>query len=86
MISVDLIAAPDTPPRDQIALPERSVLPGLTLARVNPAVIAEMNLPLEAEGIVVIDAGPKLRRVSACDRGDVILSVNRIEVQHPKMF
>ena len=81
-VSVDLFAAPDMPPRDEMVLPDRSVLPGLTLARVNPAVISEMNLPLEAQGIVVADAGPFGARVGL-RRGDVILSVNRIEVAHP---
>ena len=81
-ISVDLIAAPDTPSRDTVTLPERSLLPGLTVARINPAVISEMNLPLEAEGVVVTHAGPFGPRVGLRS-GDVLLSVNGVEPTHP---
>jgi Do/DeqQ family serine protease len=81
-LRVDLIAAPDHPPRDALTLPDRSILPGLSLARVNPAVISEMNLPLEAQGIVVMNPGPFGPRVGL-RKGDVILSVNTIEVAHP---
>ncbi len=79
---VDLIAAPDLPPRDALTLQRDSVLPGLALARVNPAVIAEMNLPLEAQGIVVTNPGRFGPRIGL-RQGDVILSVNGIEVTHP---
>ena len=81
-VDVALIAAPDMPPRDQSALGERSLLPGLTVARANPAVIAEMNLSLEARGIVVMETGPVAPRVGL-RRGDVILSVNGGEPAHP---
>jgi S1-C subfamily serine protease len=57
-------------------------LPGLSVARINPAVMSELNLPLEAQGVVVVDAGPFAARVGL-RRGDVILSVNGVEVDHP---
>ena len=81
-VEVSLIAAPDTPPRETLALPERSYLPGLTLARVNPAVLAELNLPLEAEGVVVTDAGPYAPRIGL-RAGDVILEVNGVGIARP---
>ena len=81
-IEVALIAAPDVPPRDQTVLGPRSVLPGLTLVRINPAVLAEMNLPLEATGVAVADPGPVAPRVGL-RAGDMILSINGIEVAHP---
>ena len=80
--TVALIAAPDEPPRDERVLPERSLLPGLVLVRVNPAVIAEMNLLLETEGVAVRDSGPFGRRVGLRE-GDVIVAINGIEVGHP---
>ena len=81
-IEVALIGAPDDPPRAQLALDEQSMLPGLTIARVNPALISEMNLPLEATGVVVVDAGPFAPRVGL-GTGDLILSVNGVEITHP---
>lgn len=79
---VDLIVAPDTPARDAVVLARRSVLPGLEVARVNPAVIAEMNLPLEAAGVVVTEPGRFGPRVGL-RRGDVIVSINDVDLTHP---
>lgn len=81
-LTVALIAAPETPPREAITLNERSLLPGLTLARINPAVLAELNLPLEVEGVAVMDVGPFGGQVGL-RTGDVILAVNGQEVQTP---
>jgi Do/DeqQ family serine protease len=78
-ISVALIAAPDDPPRDTRRLGDRSVLPGLTVAQVNPAVLSEMNLPLETSGVVVLDAGPFGARVGL-RAGDVVMSVNGVQI------
>jgi Do/DeqQ family serine protease len=79
---VALIAAPDQPPRDDVVLSQRSLLPGLHVARINPALIAEMNLLLESEGVVVIDPGAFGPRVGL-QQGDVILGINGVEVSHP---
>ncbi len=81
-IEVDLIAAPDQPPREEMRLGERTLLPGLRVARINPAVIAEMNLPLAAQGIVLVDPGPFGPRVGL-RAGDVVLDINGIAPQHP---
>ncbi|WP_432816641.1 trypsin-like peptidase domain-containing protein [Sulfitobacter sp. JB4-11] len=81
-ISVSLIAAPDLPPRDEAVLGQRSLLPGLRLVRINPAVLSEMNLPLESEGVVVVDAGLGAR--VGLRSGDVILAINGVEVAHPE--
>ena len=81
-VQVSLMVAPDVPPRDEIALSERSLLPGLRLVRINPSVISEMNLPLESTGVAVLMAGPFGARVGLQD-GDVILAVNGGEVSHP---
>lgn len=81
-LRVPLIAPPEVPSRDLGTLPERSLLPGLTVARINPAVIAEMNLSLEAQGVVVMDSGPFGPRVGL-RRGDVILDINGVDMTHP---
>ncbi|WP_299414469.1 trypsin-like peptidase domain-containing protein [uncultured Sulfitobacter sp.] len=79
---VALIAAPEDPPRDQITLGARSLLPELTLARINPAVLAELNLPLEASGVAVMRAGPYASRTGLRD-GDVIVALNGVAMSHP---
>jgi Do/DeqQ family serine protease len=78
-MTVALIAAPDEPDRAEVTLGARSLLPGLRAARINPAVISELNLPLESSGVVVMDGGRFGPRVGLRD-GDVILSVNGVEV------
>ena len=80
--TVDLIAAPETPPRDAVTLDERSLLPGLGLSRINPAVLAELNLSLEIEGVAVTDPGAYGIRVGL-RAGDVLLAINGAEVQTP---
>ncbi|MEW9919813.1 trypsin-like peptidase domain-containing protein [Marimonas sp. MJW-29] len=82
-LSVALIAAPDEPSRDETVLGERTLLPGLTLVRVNPAVISELNLLLETEGVAVTDTGRFGRRVGL-RVGDVILAINGVEITHPE--
>ena len=52
------------------------------LERVNPAVIAEYNLPLEATGVLVAETGRLGRRVGLA-RGDVIMGLNNVVVSHP---
>jgi len=74
-VDVALIAAPDEPPSVPQELSNRTVLPGLTVAVVNPAVIAAYNLPLSIEGVVVTDPGEVGARVGARS-GDVILGIN----------
>ncbi len=81
-VEVALMAAPDQPPRDQITLGQRSVLPGLVLAQVNPAVMAELNLPLQSAGVVVVDPGPYAERVGL-RKGDLLLNINGAEISHP---
>jgi Do/DeqQ family serine protease len=82
-VKVALIAAPEVPARDQLTLPERSAFPGLTLARINPAVLAELNLPLEVEGVAVVDAGAFAAR-AGLRTGDVILTINGVALRHPE--
>lgn len=79
---VALIAAPETPSRDQLVLPQTSLLPGLTLARINPAVLSELNLPLGVEGVAVMDAGRFAPR-TGLRTGDVLVEMNGVPLARP---
>lgn len=79
---VALMAAPEVPSRDQITLSRESLIPDLTLARINPAVLSELNLSLGVEGVAVMDAGGFATRVGL-RTGDVILSINKLALSHP---
>lgn len=85
-VSSDLVVAmrapPEDPPRDAVTLPENAALPGLAIARINPAVIAEMHLPLEAEGVVITDLGTLGARVGL-RVGDILQVIDRREITAP---
>lgn len=74
-LSVQMIEAPDEPPAEDITLDDRTVLPGLVVARANPAVIAYMGLPLSTKGVVVVDPGPYGNR-AGLQHGDIVEGIN----------
>ena len=82
-VTIDLIAPPDSPPRDLRRVEGPSALRGLEIARINPAVIAEMDLPLDASGIVVTDLRDFAAR-TGLRLGDVILGINGFRVETPE--
>ncbi len=82
-VAVAMIAAPDSPPAEALTLDEKTVLPGLSVARANPAVIARMNLPLSVQGVVVTDPGPYGAR-AGLKPGDVIAAINDDAVARPR--
>jgi S1-C subfamily serine protease len=81
-IGVFMMVAPDDPPANETVLSEATVLPGLTLARTNPAVISRFGLPLSLQGVVVTDPGPVGGR-AGLRPGDVLVSVNDAEMTRP---
>lgn len=76
VIEVAMIAAPDDPPAEEMTLDERTVLPGLVVARANPAVIARSGLPLSTEGVVVLEPG-RFGARAGLQAGDVIRAINQ---------
>lgn len=82
-LTVSLISPPEDPPRDAIILPEDTNLPGLTVARINPAVLAELNLAVASDGIVVMDPGPIGQRVGL-RRGDILQAIGRAQIDTPQ--
>lgn len=79
-IDVAMIAAPDTPPADERKLGRNSVLPGLTVARANPATIARLGLPLSTDGVVVTAPGPFGAR-AGLRVGDAINRIDRAPIE-----
>ncbi|SLN18290.1 Periplasmic pH-dependent serine endoprotease DegQ precursor [Falsiruegeria litorea R37] len=74
-LGVAMIEAPDEPPAEDIKLDDQTALPGLVVARANPAVISYLGLPLSAEGVVVIDPGPYGAR-AGLQHGDIVAGIN----------
>ena len=76
-VTVDLIAAPDLPPRNRFEVRHGVALRGLAAENINPAVIAEYDLPPGiSAGVVVAEARDVAWR-AGLRPGDVLLSVNR---------
>ncbi|XDA98840.1 trypsin-like peptidase domain-containing protein [Sulfitobacter sp. LCG007] len=81
-LPVVLMAAPEDPPREEMQLGGSSLLPGLTLSRLNPAVTADNGLAYDAEGVLILDPGSTGARVGF-RKGDLILSINNSPVTRP---
>jgi len=82
-VEVTLNEAPDAPSSDPIQLNEKTPMPGLVVARVNPRVITELQLPLSTEGVVVLNPGPYAGR-GGVQAGDVLMAVNGGAVEAPE--
>ncbi|MFP7671740.1 trypsin-like peptidase domain-containing protein [Marivita sp. S0852] len=82
VVTVSLILPPEDPPRDARVLDDREVLTGMTVARINPAVLSELGLPLNLEGVVVLDPGRFGQRVGL-RRGDILRRIDRFVVEGP---
>ncbi|WP_170419399.1 trypsin-like peptidase domain-containing protein [Ruegeria atlantica] len=82
-VEVALIKVPETPPADETVLNDETVMPGLKVARVNPAVIARFGLLLTQTGVVVVDSNRYGGR-SGLRSGDVVQSINGADIKHPQ--
>ncbi|MFW8635084.1 trypsin-like peptidase domain-containing protein [Cribrihabitans pelagius] len=82
-VEVRMAAAPDEPPSEPVQLGRRTALPGLTVAQVNPQVIARLALPLSAKGVAVVDPGPYAAR-GGVQPGDLLTTVNGRAVRNPE--
>lgn len=80
--AVTLIAPPESPPRDPCRIGEGSALAGLAVARINPAVIAEYDLPLQAQGVLVTGAEGWAAQ-AGLRPGDILLAVNGTRIAAP---
>ncbi len=81
-ITLPLVQAPETPPRNETLLGGRQPLAGAVVVNLSPALAEEIDRPGAWEGVVVT----KIRRGSPAHRlriraGDIIVAVNGKEVR-----
>jgi Do/DeqQ family serine protease len=82
-IDVHMIAAPDEPASEPLILGDDTILPGLAVARANPAMIARYGLALNVGGILVTDPGRLGTRIGLAG-ADVLVSINGQDVKNTK--
>ena len=74
---IELIAAPETVPRELTPIKGNTPLAGAVVANLSPAVAEELSLPAKAAGLVVVEvAGAPAARYFK--KGDVLLNVNGV--------
>ena len=74
-VEITLIAPPDSPPRNPLTITADVALRGLSVAQINPAVAAEMGLPMAARGVAVTAAEDLAARIGLLP-GDILLGIN----------
>lgn len=79
---VELAPAPEEPSRDVTRVTESVVLRGAVLGRINPAVIAELHLPLKAQGVVVLETSDIAFDIGL-KAGDILVAINGRGVETP---
>jgi Do/DeqQ family serine protease len=76
---IDLMLPPEIPDRQARMVEARTALRGLSVARINPAVIAEYNLTPDSEGILVTALADFSAR-TGLRPGDILLTINGVAV------
>jgi S1-C subfamily serine protease len=80
--TVTLGPAPDEPDRAEMMVREDVILRGATLVRINPAVIAELHLPLDAAGVAVTQA-TDFAQEAGLQAGDILVAINGVALETP---
>jgi Do/DeqQ family serine protease len=80
-LSVPAELPPDLPARQETVLKGRHILNGAKVANVNPAVEVELNLPEDAEGVVVMDTAPRSESSRLVSRGDLIVALDGKKIE-----
>ncbi|MCC6008450.1 MAG: trypsin-like peptidase domain-containing protein [Rhodobacteraceae bacterium] len=78
-VRVPMVRPPETPPRAEVTIVGETPLRGLTAVTINPAVITEYGLPLDASGVLVIGLRDIASRTGLVV-GDILLGVNAAPV------
>ena len=80
-LTLQLIAAPETPPREPVTISTRSPFSGATVVNLSPAVTEEFSIETFREGVVVseVPQNSVAARIGL-QKGDVVLAVNDAKI------
>jgi Do/DeqQ family serine protease len=74
---INLVAAPEAPPRDLVQIKGPSPFAGVTVVNISPAVVEEMSVQGATAGVVVSEvADGSVAQQLNLQRGDIVLAVN----------
>ena len=81
IFAIDLIAAPEDPPRDVTRLSSRSPLRGATVANISPALAEELRIDTFVQGVIVlgIERGSGAQRLGLRP-GDIMVSLDEDDI------
>lgn len=82
-VTIEAIAPPDIPPRQETVLSGQHVLNGATVAILNPAVAVELGMAVEGRGVVVLNVVRGTYAARAVKPGDILLEINGMEIISP---
>lgn len=79
-LALTLISPPDNPPRDVRNIRGKNPLSGVQISNINPAVAAEMDLPFDAGGVVILGNTQYVRM------GDIVVGFNGQKITSTKQL
>ena len=82
---IDMASPPEYPPRKAGKVGGNGPLSELIVSNVNPAVIVELGLGMNADGVVIAEAPRMLQRVGL-NRGDIVRVINGAEIGSVEEF
>ena len=82
VLDVKLVAAPETPPREEVTLSGRNPFAGASAVNVSPATLEEASVEGVKEGVLLLDVpqGSTAANVGL-QKGDVIVAVNDRKIE-----
>lgn len=78
---VEAMAPPEDPPRETVQLQGRHPLNGVEISHINPAVVIELDLSQNEQGVVVSGVNPRSQAARIVRPGDVVIEINGREIE-----
>ncbi len=80
-VELTLLSPPESVPREEIELPQQSVLWGAKIANLSPAVAQEVGLQSAQSGVVMMAVAPQSpAALNGMRKGDVVREINGVEI------
>ncbi len=80
-VRINLVPAPEEPPRNVTELPRKHILAGATIGNLSPAFAEELGLGTQIRGVIVLELtnGSRASRLRLRP-GDILLKINNIDI------